>query len=61
MKSFKAFCRITMLMDASYWLSTHCIPVQKFVSVLTEANRKSQPFTIGFGLDKGVCLHQSSL
>jgi len=55
-KSFGECWSSTVLTAACYWLSSCCIPAQKFMSVTAEW----QPFTVGVGLDKCVCCHHSS-
>ena len=51
-------CRCTVLKAACYWLSNHCIPVQKCVSMLGELNQNRSSFV--FDSDKGVFCHHSS-
>ena len=52
-KSFGECCACTVLTAACYWSSSHCIPVQKFVSVSGELNHDSSPLVLNS--DKGVC------
>jgi len=47
-------CRCTVLKAACYWLSNHCIPVQKCVSMLEGV--KSKPFIVGVRLRQGCVL-----
>ena len=53
-KSFREFCRSTVLTAVSYWWSSHCISAEKFVTVDVV---KSQPFIVGVALQQGcvVC------
>ena len=51
-------CRCTVLKAACYWLSDHCIPVQKCVSMLGELNQNRS--SLVFDSDKGVFCHHSS-
>jgi len=57
MKGFVECCGSTVLTAACYWLSSHCIPDQKSVSVSGEFNQDRSPLVLDS--DKRVCCHST--
>jgi len=59
-KNFGECCGRTVLTltAACYWPSSHCIPVQKFVSVSADLNYNRSPWV--FDSHRGACCHHSS-